>query len=441
MGPNELNYDKLLERLDDAEELIHALLGSQTDAVVSPSGVHVLRLHEADQALQAARKGLEEMLALRTRELRASNEKLRKFYDSPMMGVYSWKADGGITDANDEFLRMTGYSREDLGTGVLNWRKLTPAEYRRSDEESLQRLTKSGVDSPYEKEYIRKDGSRFHVLLSSARIQEDGETGMSIAIDISSRKGAEQALIKSEKLASVGRMAATVAHEINNPLELVLNCVYIASLDKNLSAQARENLATAEQELNRVAQLTRQTLGFYRESSAPTAVGLGRAVDEVLEFYRPKLVQRAIHSDHEARTRIEIRGVPGEIRQIISNLLSNAIEASPRGGRIRIRTSCIPFDSVTWVRLTVADTGQGIPRENLSHIFEPFFTTKESVGTGLGLWVTGEIVRRHNGKLRVRSRAGRGSVFSVMFPVAHKAGRCNEVEGFQIVQENPSSRR
>lgn len=253
---------------------------------------------------------------------------------------------------------------------------------------------------------------------------------MSVVLDMTEQKRAEQALIRSEKLASVGRMAATVAHEINNPLELVLNAVYIASLDENLSERARTSLATAEQELNRVAQLTRQTLGFYRENSAPAEVDLSKLVSDVIELYRPKLLQRNLKVEAEDKAGVHARVVAGEIRQVVSNIITNAIDASPRGGKIHIRTNCVRLNDKSWVRMTFADVGEGIPRENLNHIFEPFFTTKEAVGTGLGLWVTGDIVRRHKGKLRVRSRPGKGTVFSVMLPAASNQRNSEEDVSF-----------
>lgn len=447
MAPDRLSYDDLLSRLADAEEQIRSLIDAETDAIISARGVHVLRLHETDRALQAAKSGLEEMLAARTEQLRLSNEnllqevierkqieealrksqeKLRRLYESRMMGAFYWTFDGRITDANDAFLEMIGYTRQELEVGKIRWDALSPPEYRVSDQQTHSRLKATGVDSPYHKDYIRKDGVRIPVVISSAMLSEDGDGGISVVLDMTERKRAEQALIRSEKLASVGRMAATVAHEINNPLELVLNAVYIASLDKNLSEQARTSLATAEQELNRVAQLTRQTLGFYRENTAPSEVDLSKLVSEVIELYRPKLLQRNIKVEAEHQADLHARVIAGEIRQVVSNIITNAIDASPRGGKIRIRTNSVRLNGNGWVRMSFADVGEGIPRENLNHIFEPFFTTKEAVGTGLGLWVTGDIVRRHRGKLRVRSRPGRGTVFSVMLPAASNQSSCEE---------------
>jgi PAS domain S-box-containing protein len=441
MAPDQLSYDELVARLEDAEELVGALISEQTDAVVSSAGVHVLRLHETDRALQAAKQGLEQMLTQRTQELRTANEnlrqseeRLRRLYESGVVGVVTWTAEGAITDANDKFLEMVGYSREEMESGGLRWADITPPEYRLADAESLAALRETGIGPAYEKAFVRKDGSRISVLVASATLGDAREKGIGIALDISERKRAEQALIRSEKLASVGRMAATVAHEINNPLELVINSVYIASLDQNLSEQARQSLAAAEQELGRIAQLTRQTLGFYRENGAPQDVNVSVLVNEVLEMYAPKILQHALKIESEHDSSLQIKAIPGEIRQVISNILANAIDASAPGGRIRIRSRCVGLKNSRWGRLTLADTGEGIPRENLKHIFEPFFTTKESVGTGLGLWVTSDIVKRHQGILRVKSRRGEGTVFVIMFKTASQEDSC----GPGVKSENAS---
>jgi PAS domain S-box-containing protein len=358
--------------------------------------------------------------------LRRSEARLRRFYESGTVAVMYWNTDGAITDANDKFLDVIGYTRADLTNGRVSWADITPPEYREADEAALRELNATGVGTPYEKQYIRKDGSRVPIVINSAMLDEARHEGVAFVLDISERKRAEQALIRSEKLASVGRMAATVAHEINNPLELIMNSVYIASLDKSLSSRARENLTIAEQELERVAHLTRQTLGFYRENTVPTTVNVSELVKDVVEIYSPKFMQRGIAVHVENESGLQIHAIAGEIRQVVSNIVSNAIDASPQDSRLSVRTSRVTLNGTSCARLTFADTGEGITPENLNHIFEPFFTTKKSVGTGLGLWVTSEIVHRHQGRIRVRSRQGQGTVFSIFLPeVPHQIGRAH----------------
>jgi signal transduction histidine kinase len=182
----------------------------------------------------------------------------------------------------------------------------------------------------------------------------------------------------------------------------------------------RKNLETAERELDRVAHLTRQTLGFYRENTLPMNVDVAALVTDVLDLYKPKLKDRRIKVEFEQGTDLQIYALAGEIRQVVSNIISNAIDACPLGGRVRVRIRRVLLNGRSFVRLSFADTGDGIASENLVRIFEPFYTTKQSVGTGLGLWVSSEIIQRHQGRIRVRSQVGKGSVFSICLPlVAH----------------------
>lgn len=233
------------------------------------------------------------------------------------------------------------------------------------------------------------------------------------------RRQAEEALIRSEKLASVGRLAATVAHEINNPLEAATNCLYLIHNNENVPPELKGYLDIAERELQRVAHIAKQTLGFYRENTRPTAVDVARLVDEVAGLYSPKLEAKELrlkieHGGHAGLT----TAVAGEIRQVISNLLTNAIDATMPNGTVKIRTSRVSLEGCNYTRITVADSGTGVCPNNRNQLFKPFFTTKESVGTGLGLWVSKEIVTKHDGRIRMRSAEGRGTVFSVFLPQA-----------------------
>ncbi len=232
---------------------------------------------------------------------------------------------------------------------------------------------------------------------------------------------ATEALIRTEKLASVGRMAATVAHEINNPLAAVTNAVYLLSLEPTLSAAARQNVMLADEQLRRVAHLTRQTLGFYRERNAPGAVDVCAIADEVLLIYRQRIAHKGVEVQRRYHRDGIVWGVAGELRQVISNLIANSIDAlPPSGGKLAIRVSrCLTgIDEISTIRITVADNGAGIPPELRSRVFEPFFTTKENVGTGLGLWVSRDIIAGQSGHIRFKSAAGKGTVFCI-FLLAH----------------------
>lgn len=240
--------------------------------------------------------------------------------------------------------------------------------------------------------------------------------------DITERKLAEAALIKSEKLAASGRLAASLAHEINNPLQAVSNLMNLLESSPKLAAEARQHATLAKQELGRVVHLVRQSLGFYRESVSLTAVNLEEVLESVLTLYKKQIEARQITLTKQYRVDGTIQSYPGEIRQVFSTLLVNAMEACSKGRRIvlRARTSSDWRNSaVRGVRITLADTGAGISAAHRVRIFEPFFTTKGERGTGLGLWVTQGIVHRLGGSILVRSatRPGKsGTAFSVFVP-------------------------
>jgi PAS domain S-box-containing protein len=238
--------------------------------------------------------------------------------------------------------------------------------------------------------------------------------------NITAKKQAEKALIRSEKLASVGRMAATIAHEINNPLEAVMNALFIA---KSVEGEAaRKYLDIAEEELQRIAHITRQSLGFYRESNAPASLSVNAVLDSAVDLLKSRVKAKQATIEKQWDKEVRITGVGGELRQVFSNLVANSLDAIDEHGTIKLRVSKGVFsrNGRLYVRVTIADDGKGITADALSHLFEPFFTTKGTVGTGLGLWVSKQIIDNHGGSIRVRSRtegARRGTVFSVIVPV------------------------
>jgi len=232
---------------------------------------------------------------------------------------------------------------------------------------------------------------------------------------------AQDALRRSEKLAVTGRLAASIAHEINNPLEAVTNLLFLMRSSEN-SADSRRYLAEADQELARVAEITRQTLRFYREPSHPVETAIAGVLRSVLVLFNSRLAAANISVDvDDSAPEANVLSSPGELRQVIANIIGNAIDAMRRGGRLHVKISSIrDRGGLLRTRLTIADTGSGIPAALLPTIFEPFITTKGETGTGLGLWVTSEIVRRNGWTIRVRSHCGpgrSGTVFSISMPV------------------------
>jgi PAS domain S-box-containing protein len=242
-----------------------------------------------------------------------------------------------------------------------------------------------------------------------------------VARDLTERKRAEAALIQSERLAASGRMAATVAHEINNPLESIMNLLYLMERE-TLTPTGGEYLRIASQELHRVSQIARQTLGFYRGGSSPGQVCLKEAVESVLNLFSGKLVARKIAVDREFEADGCLKGIAGEFRQVFSNLISNAIDAMPKGGTLTVITRNTRLQESPAVEVRIEDTGEGIPRAQLQTIFEPFFTTKSEKGTGLGLWVSRNIIQHYGGEIAASTKEDpRRTVFSVTVPLESKA--------------------
>jgi signal transduction histidine kinase len=244
---------------------------------------------------------------------------------------------------------------------------------------------------------------------------------IALGVDVTEQKRTEQVLVQSEKLNAVGRLASSIAHEINNPLEAVTNLLYLAQLTAE-NPDAKLYLASAEVELRRVAAIANQTLRFYRQSTKAKPVSVEELIDGTLPLYQGRVSNYDIKIERGDRVCGAVTCFDGEIRQVLSNLVGNAIDAmSGRGGRLLLRTR----EGRDWktgrrgVVLTVADTGAGMSAHTRARIFEPFFTTKGESGTGLGLWISHEIIERHNGTLRVRtsqSAGASGSVFMLFLP-------------------------
>ncbi len=265
------------------------------------------------------------------------------------------------------------------------------------------------------------------LVLSLVRQHELTETAQllnnQLHADIEARKKAEEALVSSEKLASVGRMAAVLAHEINNPLESVTNLLFIANTSAGVPDEVSNYLEMADGELRRIAHITRQTLGFYREVVAPATFRVAGLLDSIVDLLHAKIVSSRAAIHLQCDLQLQVTGSQGELRQVFSNLLRNSLDAIPEGGAIALRARIIHAaarDERRAVRISVSDNGQGISPAAFSNIFQPFFTTKGLVGNGLGLWVSKQIVEKHGGTIQVRSHTNgtyQGTTFSVVLPL------------------------
>jgi signal transduction histidine kinase len=290
--------------------------------------------------------------------------------------------------------------------------------------EALVFKASRGIEDIYELTYVRKDASRFPAVVSVTALRDAQQAIIGyllIGTDNSARKQAEEALLRSEMLASAGRMAASIAHEINNPLEAIMNTLYLVRSLPDLPDQARLYLDIADGELMRIAHITRQTLGFYREFSAATSNSAPALVASVVDLLKAKIHTTRASVEQQCHAPLEILGIAGELRQILANLLANSLDAIDQNSRIVIRASASndPVTGNPRIRLSVSDSGHGITPAIGKQMFDPFFTTKGTVGTGLGLWVCKQLVEKNGGHLRVRSRTHgpkRGTTFSVTLP-------------------------
>ncbi len=254
-----------------------------------------------------------------------------------------------------------------------------------------------------------------------------------VIVDTTGIKRSEDALRRTEKLAAVGRLSASIAHEINNPLEAITNLLYLIRRQDGLDAKSADYVDLAEHEVARMSEIVQQTLRFHRQSTRAAVANVGEILESVLSLHRGRVRALQIKVEQRFRGEVELYCFAGEMRQLFANLIGNAIDAMPgQGGRLvlEVRTSRSWKDpDVSGVRVVVADTGCGMSRATQRRIFEPFFTTKEATGTGLGLWVSAEIIQKHHGTVRVRSRGacdreeGRsGTVFMVFLPSAAPGG-------------------
>jgi signal transduction histidine kinase len=323
--------------------------------------------------------------------------------------------------------RLLGYSQAEIETGALTLNRIFGAG---NSYESLLKRWARGSGEPLEIECRTSSGVTVPVLVGGARLNREAppEERQFVAFlaDLTEQKRSDEIYQRTEKLAAAGRLAASIAHEINNPLEAVTNCMYLMS-QSAMSDEARQYLLLAQRELNRVVHITTQTLRFYRQSTHPVETNVQDLLETVISLYDARLRSNSISIERRFRSVPPITIFDGEVRQVLANLVANAIDAigPQQSGRICLRTSAARdwANGRTGITITIADTGSGMDARTARRIFEPFFSTKDETGTGLGLWVSLEILEKHQGSIRLRTRTGHGSgtVFRIFLPFRHKA--------------------
>jgi PAS domain S-box-containing protein len=364
------------------------------------------------------------------RRLRQSEARFRNLVEQANVGFVIGDLSGNLTYLNPTMLNLLGYTAEEVESGLVRWIDLTPPEFAAADARAVEQLQQFGIAQPYEKAYIAKDGRHIPLLVGAAMLARTEANKEEVAVftaDLSELKRAEKTLRQTEKLAVVGRLASSIAHEINNPLEAVTNLLYLIA-SEDLPETLTKYVRMAQQELARVANITTQTLRFHRQSTRPKMASLAQILDGVLTLFHGRLLNAEITVDKQFGNGSPVMSYESDLRQVFTNLLSNAIDATAPGGKIVVRER----DVTDWrsgkrgVCVTIADTGHGMSAETRKMIFDPFFTTKGITGTGLGLWVSAEILNKHGARIRVRSRCqqpGQGTVFSIFFPYDGVAGK------------------
>ena len=387
--------------------------------------------HELKRQLERAEseRNLAEERARAGEQLRYRDDVLQVALKASGMGLWVWDLEEKVVHRSDEVFRMVGCEPGAFGPDPDAWLKYVYPEDIPALKEAFAKAKADGAD--YHTQYrVRWPDGSWHWLESQGKCQLDAERRVvrifGVLANISHRKQAEEALLRAEKLAVAGRLAASVAHEINNPLEAVANMLYLITMTDS-AEEARVQASSALDELMRVSLVAQSTLKFHRETGAPKAILLSEVIESVLAMFRGKVQTMELAVETRADGELPIICMLSETQQIFANLIGNAIEATQRSGRllIRIRPSRNWRDQTTpGMRVTICDTGTGIDRATVNRIFEPFFTTKPETGTGLGLWVVAQLLERNKGNVRVwssRRPGASGTAFSVFLPLSESA--------------------
>ena len=304
--------------------------------------------------------------------------------------------------------------------------ELLELSYAEIEGQSLQHLLSGNLISST----VNEGGSQVREVAHNSRylqsriepvLMEGIPTGgILVVTDLTGRKMAEHAALMNERLAATGRMAHTIAHEINNPLEAITNLLFLMRSPHTESKEARNYLSDAEAEVARVSRITKQILTFHRESATPVSVYLASVLDDVIALNNRAILECHLKLRTDFGRDIAVEGFPAQLRQVFSNIIRNAIDASEEGGEICIRISPSSLRGEAAARVTVSDNGSGIPKESISKVFDAFFTTKELRGTGVGLWLSSTIIQEHHGRVQLRSHVcgpQRGTSVSVLLPL------------------------
>jgi PAS domain S-box-containing protein len=427
-----------LQSLVETEQAANEELQSANEEILSSNE----ELQSTNEELETAKEELqstnEELNTvneeLRSRNLdlgesrdyaQAINARLNLAQQSAKLASWEWFPDTGEIKWSDNAGSICGFGSKSFEVNYENWLQLVHPEDRERVRSARARAVQERSDYGIEFRVLCPDGStRWLAGRGKIYASEPGKPlrMVGIYIDITGEKMAEEALRRSEKLAAAGRLTAILGHEINNPLESLTGVMYLLSQNSTLDPPVREYVALAQEALRRIVHISKQSLELHQESPAPVRIKVSEIVESILSLAAAKIHESGVNIKKRYEFDGEILGFPGELRQVFINLIMNAIEASDAGGTVKIHV----FDSRDWrdserrgVRIVIADEGAGIAAEHRGKVFQPFFTTKGQKGTGVGLWVTQDVIQKHNGSIHVRSSVSpryRGTCFSVFLP-------------------------
>ncbi len=378
-------------------------------------------------------------MAVRERDRKHRRERiqtesmLRSLRQSGLIGIYEW-ANGGITDANSTLLEALGYTREELLTGKLTRAAITPPEFWPADDLADQQVASTGKCALYQKEVLRKDGSRLPVLVGRARVEGAPDRGIGYALDVSEMKQLEERqtqlqhqLLQSEKLNALGQLAGGIAHDFNNLLSIIIGYTSLTESKLGAASSVRENTTQVLKAADSAKNLIRKLLAFSRKQILnPELLNVNELISE-LSGMLTRVLDERVKLELRVGSKVgNIEADRSQIEQVILNLVVNARDAMPHGGVLTIDTFSAGFPQDKhpelegeYEAIRVTDTGLGIDDSVRLRIFEPFFTTKqESGGTGLGLATVYGIVKQSGGHIDLESRLGEGSSFTIYFPKA-----------------------
>jgi PAS domain S-box-containing protein len=400
--------------------------------VFTPTRIAVLKLLASQAAICLENTRL-------YRDLEEREAKIRRLVDANIIGIVIWKLGGQIVEANEAFLNIVNYSREDLVSGGLNWIEMTPPEWRDVTEGAITQLKMSGILQPYEKEYFRSDGTRVPVLVGSAVFEEDQNEGVSFVVDLSERKRSEEALRRREtdlreaqaelahvsRVATMGELTASIAHEVNQPLSAALNnaSACVRWLGANDLEEARQSASDVISNVRRAGEIIAGIRALAKKAPPrKEPLEINETIREALA-----MVRNALHSNHvslETELANDLPLIIGDrvqLQQVILNLLINAIEAmaeieaDPRILRVSSKRTIEFSDKSEHVLIAVRDSGPGLDMKSLNRLFNTFYTTKPQ-GLGMGLAISRSIIEAHGGRLWAEN-AVRGAVFRFALPI------------------------